>query len=1150
MPRFHLQTPAQWLCLACSLMSTLPVFGHGSMEYPRSRVRQVRETVELPSPPPWTVQAVAADGSNAYYTWAQLSRNFVDAANGNSQPYYDNIPDGQLASGGNNLQTANLPGHPGLSFSGLDAVSNAWEWPTTPVTEGPMTMQFLTSAAHDPSFFKVWITKPTYNHRSPLKWSDLEYLGQPTHTFSNGSYYFTVNLPPRTGHHIIYCLWQRIDPAGEVFISTSDVQFGGVSDEPPTLSLTSPVTVQESGGNALVTASLSSPAPAGGVTADFTTVAGTAGSADFTPTSGTLNFAAGQIQKTITVPITNDTEAESDEVFTVKLSNIAGADGGQLTSTVTIKDNDTPVGAGSSYIFTVLDSWSTGWTGKLEVINGGPVDLSNWTVEFDAPWPLTPGNVYEATMQPSDGTPYVFTPPSWDPVIGAGAGYSFNWVVNGSTDMSPPTNVKVNGQMLTAAAPAVAIDPVTQPEGDAVAGAVNLTVTLERAGASAIHVAYATLDGTAVAGTDYTATSGSLVFAPGEISKTISVPYAGNLVSERVKTFTVSLAGVSGQTPPRFVAGKQSALVSLTDDDGAPTVLLTGDSLLEGNSGSRDATFRLRLSRAPKAGEAVSLDYATASGTATSGIDFSPRNGTLTFNAGQTEATVTVPVLGDGNDEHLELFYLTLSTFTGCVPITTTATGQIIDDDMPAHAYGNQRVVAYLDMTTGTVNLPPADRVTHLMAAFANVNPDGTLAADSVASWKTALPNVKILLSVGGWTWSSAFTAVANSSAKRLAFAQSCRQYVQANGIDGIDLDWEWPGGGNTSPNANDRTNFTALVHAVRQELNTLSTTTGKTYELTCYAPALSSLLDFWDLAALKNDFNFFNVQGYDLHGTWDNQTNHQSALYPNPSGPDDNLTISEILAVYEAAGVPRSQLLVGAPFYGQVWNNAGPTANGLFQTATGSHTPTYATLAASSARTHLRVWDTYAKVPFLYDALGTGQWTTYDDPQALYEKAAFSIAKGYAGVFFWQIGGDTADHQLLTSLSDSLAQSDPNLDQDTDGLPDAWEIQYYGAINKVDADSDTDGDGASSSFELLSHTDPTDILSVLRGGLHNPGTDNTIVGFDSQSGVKYRIERSFDLGDWVPLQTITGDGHHFHYPDASLPANTPQAFYRIVPLP
>lgn len=502
------------------------------------------------------------------------------------------------------------------------------------------------------------------------------------------------------------------------------------------------------------------------------------------------------------------------------------------------------------------------------------------------------------------------------------------------------------------------------------------------------------------------------------------------------------------------------------------------------------------------------------------------------------------------------MFQMNLSNPIGCDPLNSSAVCQIVDEELAANAYGNQRIVAYIDGTSGTSNLPPADRVTHIMVAFASIDTNGDLifpiAIDipAITALKAQNPALKVLLSVGGWEWSQPFTSVANDTAKRTAFANSCRQKCLDLNLDGIDLDWEWPGGGNTTPLAGDRNNFTALVHGVRLALDSLTPTTGKAYELTCYAPADTVSISFWDLAALKHDFNFFNVQGYDLHGSWENRTGHQSGLRRNPLGPDDGLNQEQVLAIYTAAGVPKSQLLVGAPFYGQAWTATGFEQNGLFQNANPFGPMTYATIATGPAKHYLRTWDHDAKVPWLFDALGTKRVISYDDPQSIFEKANYSRSNGYSGVYFWQLGGDSTDRQLLITLSDTFAApSTTSTDTDVDGIPDAWEQQHFGNLTTAHATSDYDGDGASDFFERLSLTNPKDRDSLLAIGIHDAGTTQPMVGFDSVIGVSYRIERSFHLSTWTALATVSGTGGHLHYHD-TLPAGTGRVFYRVAPLP
>ena len=1165
------------VCLLGILISSSVALAHGSLEWPKSRVKHIYDAMNQTPRPVWAAQAIALDGEQSYYTWNQMSRNFPSAIQGNPQAYYDQIPDGQLASAGNLPATARLPSHPGLSFSGLDTVSPSWLWPATPVSAGPREFTFYATATHDPSFFKVWISKQGYNPQTELRWQDLESLGQPAHTRTGNNYYFTVNLPERTGRAVVYVAWQRVDPVGEVFYALSDVDYGGGTPTgDPFVGLASATAnVSENAGTASIPVALSRAVLAAGVTVNYSLSAGTAGAGDFSVGAGTLNFAAGETQKTIVVPITNDAIQESAEIFLIQLSAPVGAVLGQSTNQVTISDDDVPAGA-SGYRFIVSQNWGSGWEGRLELYNGSAAAWNPWSLEFDAPWTIS--SAYDGVINSRTGNHYTCGPQSWNQQVNVGSTLIFGWLVSnaGTHGTVAPSQVRINGQLLPQLSPAVAIDSLTLDEGDN-AHDVSLAITLESAHTAPISVAWQTLPGTAGA-SDVTMSQGTVTFAPGETSKTIVVSVLGDFLEETAETFSVTLAGVENQLPPRFVTGKQTAVITMRDDDGPASVWLTGGTVQEGNSGARDVPFTAWLSRAPKLGEIVSLDYATVNETAVAAdasmasmgmecqcrkeanaCDFNHRQGTLVIPPGTSSANLPVVVKGDLRDEELEVFQLRITNLVGCIARNTTATAQIIDDDLAGKTLGgNRRVIAYADATAGTVTLPPADRITHLFAAFANVGNDGTLTSvPQISSWnslKSTNPQLRILLSIGGWNWSSNFPAMAADSVKRATFAQSCRSVVLAQNLDGIDLDWEWPGGGNTVPIANDRNNFTALVRAVRVALDELSNTTGKTYELTCYAPASAANIAHWDLAALKQDFDFFNVQGYDLHGPWDSITGHQSGLLSNPS-KDDGLSIAEVLALYTTAGVAKSQLLVGAPFYGYYWTNVGPNQNGFNQPGGGASDLTYAALSAANswARSFVRTWDPYSLVPSLQEitAQGNGRWVSYDDPQSLHAKAAFSRAHGYGGVFFWQLGGDTADRSLLTTLSDSMADY-ATTDSDADGLPDAWEMNHFSTLSSANGSSDSDGDGSSDLLEFRGRTLPHSGADFPCLHAERHANQSVMLHWSTAHGVSYQLQRSYDLSTWQEITTIQGSGADTIMHDSALPANTAKAFYRLVfpPLP
>jgi chitinase len=225
--------------------------------------------------------------------------------------------------------------------------------------------------------------------------------------------------------------------------------------------------------------------------------------------------------------------------------------------------------------------------------------------------------------------------------------------------------------------PSLSIADMSVQEGNAGTRLMTFTVTLSAAAAGTVTVAYFTADGTATAGSDYVAASGTLSFAPGETSKTLQVTVKGDTAVEGNETFTVRLADATGAT---LVDG--SATGTLTNDDAAPALpaLSVADvAMREGDSGTAELMFVVTLDKA--ATGPVTVNYATANGTASAGSDYEALTGTLTFAAGETSKMVHVVVNGDTTAEANETLALTLSGATGATIADATAVGQITDDD-------------------------------------------------------------------------------------------------------------------------------------------------------------------------------------------------------------------------------------------------------------------------------------------------------------------------------------------------------------------------------------------------------------------------------------------------------------------------------------
>ena len=227
------------------------------------------------------------------------------------------------------------------------------------------------------------------------------------------------------------------------------------------------------------------------------------------------------------------------------------------------------------------------------------------------------------------------------------------------------------------AVPSLSVADVSVKEGNSGVKLMTFTVILSAATAGPVTVAYSTADGTATSGSDYVAASGTLTFAAGETSKTIEVKVKSDKVAESNETLTIRLANADGAT-----IADGSATGTVTNDDAAATLpaLSVGDvSMREGDSGTAELMFIVTLDKA--ATGLVTVNYATADGTATAGSDYAVLTGTLTFAAGETSKMVHVVVNGDTAVEAAETFSLTLSGATGATIADATAVGQITDDD-------------------------------------------------------------------------------------------------------------------------------------------------------------------------------------------------------------------------------------------------------------------------------------------------------------------------------------------------------------------------------------------------------------------------------------------------------------------------------------
>jgi chitinase len=316
-----------------------------------------------------------------------------------------------------------------------------------------------------------------------------------------------------------------------------------------------------------------------------------------------------------------------------------------------------------------------------------------------------------------------------------------------------------------------------------------------------------------------------------------------------------------------------------------------------------------------------------------------------------------------------------------------------------------------------------------------------------LAKLKAKHRDLKVLISLGGWSWSTNFSTAARTDASRKAFVSSCIDlYLKGNlpildggsggpgaaaGVfDGIDLDWEWPNwpgepGNVISPE--DRQNFTKLLAEFRRQLDTYGRQTREHYALTAFLPANPATMDAgYEGGKIFPYLDFATVQGYDFHGGWEAVTNQQSALRV-PAGAPDSPDFSAEVAIdaWLARGAPRGKLVLGIPYYGRGWTGVTGGGTGLFQPAAGPAPATYEagyedyrqlkTLAGNGFTVHR---DPRAGHAWLFD--GTTFWT-YDDPAVVLQKTRYIRRAGLAGAMVWSLDGDDDNATLTRTISVGL---------------------------------------------------------------------------------------------------------------------------------
>ena len=332
-----------------------------------------------------------------------------------------------------------------------------------------------------------------------------------------------------------------------------------------------------------------------------------------------------------------------------------------------------------------------------------------------------------------------------------------------------------------------------------------------------------------------------------------------------------------------------------------------------------------------------------------------------------------------------------------------------------------------------------ATRLTHINYAFANII-DGQVMFGSdkiddnernsddiraLTALKEVNPELKVLVSVGGWGWSGNFSDAALSDSSRERFAVSAAAFVREHGLDGIDLDWEYPnhpGAGNIF-RPEDVHNFTLMLGCVRKHLDSLSAEQGRKerYLLTIATGASELYAANTELGALQQHLDFINIMTYDFHHGASYQTGHHANLYLSSSDAPDGDATERAVDIHIRDGVPPSKLNIGIPFYGRIWKGVEPLNNGLYREArtTGAGMSYADVLKALADPAYTRYYDSSAASPFLWNERDS-IFISYEDEGSIAARMEFIKARGLGGVMFWEYTEDV-DGMLLNAVTNGL---------------------------------------------------------------------------------------------------------------------------------
>lgn len=348
----------------------------------------------------------------------------------------------------------------------------------------------------------------------------------------------------------------------------------------------------------------------------------------------------------------------------------------------------------------------------------------------------------------------------------------------------------------------------------------------------------------------------------------------------------------------------------------------------------------------------------------------------------------------------------------------------------------------------------PLEKLTHIIFSFTEVI-DGEMKfkkssfyekLELLVQQKHKHPHLKVMIACGGWGGSEVFSDMAASPERRKKFVESSIRFVNEYNLDGIDIDWEYPGllGAGNPHRAEDKETFTVLMHELRQAMDE----TGRDLILTFASAGWKRYYDHIELTEVMKYADYINVMTYDFVGGRSPFTAHHTNLgliknedmkgTPYLEFIDSQIeemvikgynweprSAEKIISYCINSGVDPRQIVIGCAFYGRAWKGVPPENYGLYQPNKGVYSgwSSYSRIRKEfeNKNNYIRHWDSVAKAPYLYNAIDS-IFISYDDTASVKLKTRYALQNKLGGIMFWQLGNDTKeDGSLLDAIVKEL---------------------------------------------------------------------------------------------------------------------------------